>query len=565
MIRRVRLITGLVLFFYILTHYINHALGIYSLRTALDAERVFHAFWNFPVSQLALYGSLIGHMLLALWHLLMLRRVRDIRMAEAIQFVLGLVIPILILQHVVGTRGAQQIYDQPVDYIYVVLVFWIGEPTQGILQSVALVVAWAHGCLGIHAWLRLKPWFGRYAPWLLSLAVLIPAAALAGFATMGRELAAIAANDEAFSRLLRRVQFPTEEQVAILGEVQAWSFGVIVALMAATILGRIALAIAARRRSRFRIHYSSGESFDAPIGSSILDVSMIQNLPHAHVCGGHGRCSTCRVRIGDGLDDLPPPQPDEQRVLARIGAPPNVRLACQTHPVNDVTVTMLLPQTATASSGYRKSATRHGQERALAVLFADMRGFTAMSENRLPYDLVFILNRYFRAMGMAVEQAGGHLDKFIGDGVMALFGVEGNAETACRDALNAARLMAENLRELNTGLSGELKRPIRVGIGINVGPAIVGEMGYATATGLTAIGDAVNTASRLESLTKDYRADLIIAREVADLAGLDVKDYVNDQVEIRGKTEAMDIVIVPNASYLPDLTEPTRAPSAASA
>lgn len=565
MIRRVRLITGLVLFFYILTHYINHALGIYSLRTALEAGQIFHAFWSFPVSQIALYGSLIGHMLLALWYLLMLRRVRDIRIAEAVQFVLGLAIPILILQHVVGTRGAELVYDQAVDYIYVVLVFWIGEPSQGVLQSVALVVAWAHGCLGIHAWLRLKAWYARYAPWLLSFAVLLPATALAGFATMGRELAAIAANEEAFSRLLRRVQFPTEEQVAVLSEIQTWSFGVIVALMAATILGRIALAVAARRRSRFRIHYANGQSYDAPIGSSILDVSMIQNLPHAHVCGGHGRCSTCRVRIGDGLDQLPPPLPEEQRVLARIGAPPNVRLACQTHPINDISVTMLLPQAATASSGYRTSATRHGQERALAVLFADMRGFTAMSENRLPYDLVFILNRYFRAMGMAVEQAGGHLDKFIGDGVMALFGVEGNAESACRNALNAARLMAENLRELNAGLSGELKRPIRVGIGINVGPAIVGEMGYATATGLTAIGDAVNTASRLESLTKEYRADLIVAREVVDLAGLDVSDYINDQVEIRGKSEAMDIVIIPNASYLPDLTASPRVTTAAGA
>ncbi|MGF1624060.1 MAG: adenylate/guanylate cyclase domain-containing protein [Alphaproteobacteria bacterium] len=562
MIRRIRLVTGLVLFVYILTHYLNHAVGLYSLRAAVEVEQFFSTVWSFPVAQILLYGSLVGHMLLALWALLIQRRLRDIRVFEAVQFILGFAVPLLILQHVVGTRGAQQLFDQPVDYVYVVLVFWVINPVNGALQAVALVTAWAHGCMGLHAWLRLKPGYYRYAPWLLSVALIIPMAALAGFASMGRELAAIAANEETFGRLLRRVVFPTEDQLVVLSQVQDWSLGAMGTLFAVTALGRVALFVRDRRRSRFRIHYSSGQRFEAPIGASILEVSQGQNLPHAHVCGGRGRCSTCRVRIGDGLEDLPPPSPDEKRVLDRIGAPPNVRLACQTHPTKDVAVTLLLPQTATAAAGHRAVAARQGQERAIAVLFADMRGFTAMSENRLPYDLVFILNRYFRAMGLAVEQAGGHLDKFIGDGVMALFGVEGDTGQGCRQALNAARLMAHNLRELNASLADELKMPIRVGIGINVGHAIVGEMGYATATGLTAIGDVVNTASRLEALTKEYRADLIVARTVADRAGLPVDGYVTAQVEIRGKTEVTEVVIVPNAGHLPELPV---TPSAASA
>jgi adenylate cyclase len=563
MVRRIRLVTGLVLFFYILTHYLNHAVGLYSLRAAIEVEGIFAAFWGFPVAQLLLYGSLVAHMLLALWALLVRRRVRDIRLFEAIQFILGLAIPLLILQHVVATRGAQQFFDLPVDYAYVVIVFWVFVPIDGILQAVALVVAWAHGCMGLHAWLRLKPRYPRFAPWLLSAALVVPMAALAGYASMGRELAAIAADDEALGRLLRRLSFPTEEQLASLLQVLDWAYATMGALFAATVLGRIALVIRDRRRSRFTIHYSTGQRFDAPIGASILEVSQAQNLPHAHVCGGRGRCSTCRVRIGEGLEDLPPASAEERRVLDRISAPPNVRLACQTRPLQDVAVTLLLPQAATAVAGHRTTTARHGQERAIAVLFADMRGFTAMSENRLPYDLVFILNRYFRAMGLAVEQAGGHLDKFIGDGVMALFGVDGDPGAGCRQALNAARMMAENLRELNAGLRDELKRPMRIGIGINVGPAIVGEMGYATATGLTAIGDAVNTASRLEALTKEYRADLIVARTVADLAGLQVEGFVTAKVEIRGKVEPLDVVIVPNASHLPPMGEASTPANAA--
>jgi adenylate cyclase len=144
---------------------------------------------------------------------------------------------------------------------------------------------------------------------------------------------------------------------------------------------------------------------------------------------------------------------------------------------------------------------------------------------------------------------------------MALFGVDGEADNGCHQALNAARMMAENLRELNASLGEELKRPLRIGIGINVGPAIVGEMGYARASGLTAIGDAVNTASRLEALTKDYRADLVMARAVAERVGLDTSAYVADKVTVRGRGEPMDIVIVPNAAYLPAIDVPGAAPA----
>ena len=86
-----------------------------------------------------------------------------------------------------------------------------------------------------------------------------------------------------------------------------------------------------------------------------------------------------------------------------------------------------------------------GSEREIAILFADIRGFTALAEGRLPYDVVFVLNRYFSAMGRAIESAGGRVDKFIGDGVMALFGIESGPQAGCRAALAAARLMSERL------------------------------------------------------------------------------------------------------------------------
>ena len=125
---------------------------------------------------------------------------------------------------------------------------------------------------------------------------------------------------------------------------------------------------------------------------------------------------------------LPPPEPEEQKVLARVGAPENVRLACQLRPPpGRYRITPLLPASAGPVEAYRRQPQAHGGERYVAILFADIRGFTSISEGQLPYDVVFLLNRYFRATGQAVQAAGGRLDKFIGDGVMAIFGLDRDA------------------------------------------------------------------------------------------------------------------------------------------
>jgi adenylate cyclase len=252
-----------------------------------------------------------------------------------------------------------------------------------------------------------------------------------------------------------------------------------------------------------------------------------------------------------GLEMLPAASEGERKVLERIAAAPNVRLACQTRPTADVAVMPLLPPTATARDGFAKAPHMRGQERDIAILFADMRAFTRMSERKLPYDVVFLLNRYFAAMGDAIEKAGGRVDKFIGDGVMALFGIERGAAEGCRQALEAARGMALQLDQLNSALAHDLNAPLRIGIGIHVGPAIVGEMGYGAATSLTAIGDSVNTASRLEALTKDYDSQLVLSEEVALRAGVDLAAFPRHEIMVRGREEEMAIRVVKAAQDLP--------------
>jgi adenylate cyclase len=240
--------------------------------------------------------------------------------------------------------------------------------------------------------------------------------------------------------------------------------------------------------------------------------------------------------------------------LARVGAGPGKRLACQVRPSRPIAVIPLLPPAATPANAQSQPGYLHGAEEEIAILFCDLRSFTQFAERRLPYDTVFLLNRFFRAMGESVEEAGGRVDKFIGDGVMALFGVEGEAGLGCRQAIDAARRMGLRLDELNTDHAHDLARPLRIGIGIHVGPVIVGEMGHAKAVSVTAIGDAVNTASRLEALTKELDVQMVVSEATIEAAGLDLSGFEGREVEIRGRAQIMKVRLIPDAAGLPDLS-----------
>jgi adenylate cyclase len=236
-----------------------------------------------------------------------------------------------------------------------------------------------------------------------------------------------------------------------------------------------------------------------------------------------------------GLEDLPPAGSAERSVLRRVGAPPNVRLACQLRPTRDLTVTPLLPIQARASDGFAQPGYLAGQEQEVIVLFADLRGFTSIAEHKLPYDVVFLLNRYFDVIGDAIEQAGGIVNQFTGDGIMALFGVETGPETGCVQALAAAGSMVRGLNELSQSLAEELEAPLRMGIGIHTGPAVVGRMGHGVAQYLTAVGDTVHVASRLQELTKEFSCQVVISEPVAVRANLDVSVFPHHTLTVRNR------------------------------
>jgi adenylate cyclase len=551
MIRRLRLFSGLMMLAYVTMHLLNHAVGLVSLEAMEDVLWYVFRIWSNRPAQALLYGSFLVHYGLALWALWQRLSLR-LRAAELSQIVLGFAIPILLARHVVGTRIADNfLHTDTGYYTFLLWVYFVNVPEYGYLQMLVLVVAWAHAMIGLHFWLRVRPWYSRLQPAALVLAVLVPVLSLLGFIEAGRHVAALAADPGWTREAFARMTLPSPEAQRTLEQITnglSWFFA---GMVAAVLLARFIRRVWRRRHGVVRVGYPDGRFVEVTPGTSVLEASRIAGIPHASVCGGRGRCSTCRVRVRGEIHSIDPPSGNELRVLRRIGARPNIRLACMLRPRGAVEVTPLLPPLAVAADGRRRVDFVQGSEREIAILFADIRGFTALSEGRLPYDVVFVLNRYFAAMGRAVETAGGRVDKFIGDGVMALFGIESGPQAGCREALAATRHMSERLGELNLSLGAELDQPLRIGIGIHCGPVIVGEMGYGNAVAITAIGDAVNTASRLENLTKTYDCELVVSEETVTRAGLDLAAFPRYEIEIRGKRDMLAVRTLDRATDLP--------------
>jgi len=292
-----------------------------------------------------------------------------------------------------------------------------------------------------------------------------------------------------------------------------------------------------------------------PRGLSVLESSLRFGIPHASVCGGRGRCSTCRVRVLGDRSGLPPPSPREVAVLERVGVAGDkaIRLACQLRPQRDLAVVPLLAPHADTTYAHERGHTRAGEERYIVCMFVDLRGSTKLAEKRLPFDTVFIINRFLAAVSQGVIDAGGKPNQFLGDGLLALFGLDDDRVTACRQALTAAALIAANVETLNGVSAADLTEPLRFGIGIHGGEVIIGDIGYRDHMVFTALGDAVNVAARLQEMTKGLDCEVLLSDEVRKTAGLSAETLPSTELSLRGRSEPMLLRMATNARALSGL------------
>jgi adenylate cyclase len=273
-------------------------------------------------------------------------------------------------------------------------------------------------------------------------------------------------------------------------------------------------------------------------GETILSADLRHGIPHVHACGGHALCSTCRVLVLDGLENLPPRNGQEQALATRINLPSFMRLACQTT-VSHGTVRFrrpVLDELDVQLARYELDSAEHqlGEEKRLAVLFSDIEDYTSFAESIPAYDVIHVLNRYFELMGEVVAAHRGHISDYIGDGLMVVFGME-NPETAVADALAAARAMFQTMNRLNPYLDTMYGRSFRIRAGIHYGDVIVGYIGGAGLRKLAIVGDAVNIASRIESSNKQHGTSLLVSQAVVDAAGDSLILRQGFLTELKGK------------------------------
>ena len=533
-----RLASGLVLLAFVVCHLTAHSFLLVSLERAGSALDVLMYPWRTAIGTTILLSALLIHYLNALWSIYVRRYLRLSRW-EWWQLGLGLCIPLLLMLHVTSTRIAESLLDVTSHYSSVLIVQWQLSPWLGVLQVAAVLTLWIHACIGVHFWLRTKARYTRWRAMFVALGLLLPTLALSGYVTAGNQVLRAATNPN-YTKLLFEDSNLTDQKRAEIGHIARVGSAIYLTLVLLPFVGRGVRGWLYRRRRPPLLSHSSGRTMPILPGATVLEALRENGIPHASVCGGRARCTTCRILVTKGLDQLPEPSGLEARALARIGATPGMRLACQICPTADISVMPLLAAEAGAADGTVRGGLE-GSERLIAVLFVDLRGSTILGEAKMPYDLLYILNQFFHEMTKALDATNGHYAQFAGDGLMALYGLNGKDRAiAAADALRGAREMLARMDQLNSRLRGDLSQPLRIGIGIHFGEAIVGAMGPPASQIISAIGETVNACARLESLTKEYDCRVIVSRRAADMAGLNVKSRKLHRVSATGQAPPVE-------------------------
>ena len=286
------------------------------------------------------------------------------------------------------------------------------------------------------------------------------------------------------------------------------------------------------------------KTFEVEEGETILDTAARNGIPHVNACGGEGKCTTCRLLILEGIDKCSPETEQELALRNKAHTTEEFRLACQTSITGDIVARRLVLNKEDIESVSERSVSgRLGETKKIAILFSDIRGFTPFSEKLTPYDVVFILNRYFNRMVKAVESNKGSVDNYIGDGMVAIFGLH-DEENPAQYAVKAALDMCAEIDDMKPYLKTMYGQDFDIGIGIHWGEAVVGDIGAGKSKRLTAIGDAMNFASRVESANKQFQSRVLVSEETHDKIkeSLVIKDFMRTNLPgIEGRVTLYEI------------------------
>lgn len=243
----------------------------------------------------------------------------------------------------------------------------------------------------------------------------------------------------------------------------------------------------------------------------------------------------------EGLEFFGQRSPQEAQLAMQRGWPDAVRLACQSRPSGPAKVRRLVHDALDAdlvcceASGWPAA-----EEKSIGLLFCDISNFTTIAEGQLAYDLVHSLNRFFKQLGDPILANHGVINKYLGDGMLALFGLENPTHEECaRQAVRASLRMLAAAQNLNAYLQDHFGFTFEPRIGLHYGPVLVGQLGHPDSIDFTVIGDAVNTASRIEASNKVHGTRLLASEDLVApiLSSLEIGGSF--ETRLRGRRESV--------------------------
>ena len=349
LLRRLRLISGLILFAFVFGHLANLALGLVSLEALETWNPYFIAPWQTRAGRLLLAVCTGLHALLGLYAIAA-RRTLGFSTTDVVQWCLALAIPPLLVGHILALRVTSGLVgDFDTSYTYILAVYWSYAPVYAVVQQLALICVWTHGAIGLYSYLILQPIWNRVGSFVTPLLFAVPILSLLGFVEAGKEVLDRLGKSP---QLRGEIEANLARAASVAPQLERYfmqflaAYGALAALAVAIMLARLLW-----RGGRVAVAYDGGQRAGGRAGLSILEFSQAAGVPHSSVCGGRGRCGTCRVAIVSGAGALSPMADIERRTLAAVLAPEGTRLACQALVLGQgVEVVRILPPFADASA-----------------------------------------------------------------------------------------------------------------------------------------------------------------------------------------------------------------------
>jgi serine/threonine protein kinase/class 3 adenylate cyclase/hemoglobin-like flavoprotein len=297
----------------------------------------------------------------------------------------------------------------------------------------------------------------------------------------------------------------------------------------ATLVAKSDLVTAATASVTFAGEIGGDVVLEGALGQTLLEISLNNGIPHAHACGGNARCSTCRVVVSSGLQNLSPRNSEETKLSKRLDFPDDVRLACQTRVGGPVKLRRLIRDehdvsiVRSDSGSGNKVVGTVGSEMPLAILHASVRESATLMRRLLAHDVVHILNRYYTQVGDAILANGGSIARYDGTTIVAFFGLEGgDARTKCTSAIRSALRMQKRMTVFDTYLSEYFGTTLTLDVGLHYGRMVVGHLGHPEQARLTAVGEAAGIAAMVADANQRHATNVLATEEMLNVVEDDI-------------------------------------------